>query len=146
MISTRGRYALSIMLDIAECDEEHPVSLKTVAQRQELSEKYLEQIAAALKRNGLLGSSRGSGGGYFLTREAGEISVGEILRVMEGDLAPAPCVEENGNPCKRKEICSNVILWKKLNDAINSVIDNITLADMHQWKNKDVNDSTMFSK
>lgn len=134
MISTKGRYALSIMLDILESREEYPVSLKTVAKRQELSEKYLEQIAAALKRNGLLGSSRGTGGGYFLTRDAEDISVGEILRVMEGDLAPAPCVEENGSRCKRKDICSNVILWKKLNEAINSVIDNITLADMYEWK------------
>lgn len=134
MISMKGRYALSIMLDILECEDEHPVSLKTVAKRQELPEKYLEQIAAVLKRNGLLGSSRGVGGGYFLTRAAEDISAGEILRVMEGDLAPAPCVEENGNQCKRKDICSNVILWKKLNEAINSVIDNITLADMYEWR------------
>ncbi|MCM1181771.1 MAG: Rrf2 family transcriptional regulator [Roseburia sp.] len=134
MISTKGRYALSIMLDISECDEEHPVSLKTVAKRQELSEKYLEQIASTLKKSGLLGSSRGMGGGYFLTREAKDISVGEILRVMEGDLAPAPCVERNASQCKRKDICTNVILWRKLNEAINAVIDNITLADMHQWK------------
>ena len=134
MISTKGRYALSIMLDILEYAEGHPVNLKTIAKRQELPEKYLEQIAVTLKKNGLLGSNRGVSGGYFLTRDAGDISVGEILRVMEGDLSPAPCVDENGSQCKRKDICSNVILWNKLNEAINSVIDNITLADMYKWK------------
>ncbi len=133
MISTRGRYALSFMLDVLDHYNGQPVRLKDVAFRQELSEKYLEQIAITLRKSGLLGSSRGSGGGYYISRDANEICVGEILRVMEGNLAPAPCMQEN-NQCEKKSKCINVVLWGKMNDAINSVIDSITLADMQEWE------------
>ncbi len=132
-ISTKGRYALSLMLDILSNEIGRAISLKDVAERQEVSEKYLEQIAGILVRNGLIQSQRGSNGGYLLKRKPEDYTVGEILRVMEGDLAPAPCVEENGIPCKRKDKCANVVLWEKLNHTINSVVDNITLADMYAW-------------
>lgn len=138
-ISTKGRYALSLMLDIFSNEGEKPVSLKGVAERQEVSEKYLEQIAGTLVKNGLIRSVRGANGGYFLSRQPEAYTVGEILRVMEGDLAPAPCVEVNGSPCKRKAKCTNVVLWEKLNNAVNSVVDNITLADMYEWQQEKLN-------
>lgn len=138
MISTKGRYALSIMLDVMQHNKENPVCLRDVANRQELSLKYLEQIVSIMKSSGLLGSSKGKNGGYFLVRKPEEYTVGEILRKMEGDLAPAPCVSQNGISCKRKEKCTNVVVWKKLNDAINSVVDNITLADMYDWQEEKV--------
>lgn len=133
-ISTKGRYALTLMLDIYSHQEGKPVTLKEVAKRQDVSEKYLEQIAAVLVKSGLLKSIRGSNGGYLLKRPPQEYTVGEILRVMEGDLAPAPCVEVNGSPCRRKDKCTNIILWERINDAVNAVVDNITLADMYGWQ------------
>lgn len=126
------------MLDLYVNNKDNPVSIKEISKRQEVSEKYLEQIAGYLLRRGMIGSIRGAGGGYFLKRQSGNYTVGEILRVMEGDLAPAPCVEKDGIPCKRKDICTNIVLWKKINDAVNSVVDSITLEDMYKWQNKTV--------
>lgn len=133
-ISTKGRYALTFMLDLFSNGDGKPISLKEVAKRQDVSEKYLEQIAGTLVKNGLIRSVRGSNGGYFLRRKPEDYTVGEILRVMEGDLAPAPCVEANGYLCPKKDKCTNVVLWEKLNDAVNAVVDNITLADMYGWQ------------
>ncbi len=133
MISTRGRYALMFMLDVLGNYSRKPVRLKDVAARQGLSEKYLEQIAVALRKSGLIESSRGSGGGYYISRAAGSISVGEILRAMEGDLAPAPCMQEDSQ-CEKRTKCVNAVVWGKLNDAINGVVDSITLADMGKWE------------
>lgn len=135
-ISTKGRYALSFMLDLLTNENETPISIKDIAQRQEVSEKYLEQIAGNLLRNGLIQSVRGSSGGYMLRRQGKDYTVGEILRVMEGDMALAPCVEENGGLCKRRDKCKNIILWEKINTAVHSVIDNITLEDMLNWKDE----------
>lgn len=133
-ISTKGRYAFALMLDILSNEGDDPVPLKESAKRQEVPEKYLEQIAGTLVKSHMIRSVRGSGGGYHLTRRPEEYTVGDILRVMEGDLAPAPCAEENGTPCKRKDKCTNIILWEKLNAAVNSVIDHITLWDMYGWQ------------
>ncbi len=133
-ISTKGRYALTFMLDILSNGEGSPISLKDVSKRQNVSEKYLEQIAGRLTKSGLIRSVRGANGGYLLKRKPEEYTVGEILRIMEGDLAPAPCVEANGSPCEKRNLCSSVILWEKINDAVNSVIDNTTLADMNSWR------------
>lgn len=133
-ISTKGRYALIFMLDLLSNEKGKPVPLKETAQRQEVSEKYLEQIAGTLVKSGLIKAVRGKNGGYFLSWEPEHYTVGEILRIMEGDLAPAPCVEVNGSTCKRKEKCTNVVLWEKLNKAVNDVVDNITLADMYGWQ------------
>lgn len=140
-ISTKGRYALTFMLDILSNEGDAPVPLKESAKRQDVPEKYLEQIAGTLVKSRMIRSVRGPGGGYYLTRKPEEYTVGEILRVMEGDLAPAPCVEENGSPCKRKGKCTNVILWEKLNEAVNSVIDHITLKDMYGWQQEKLQNS-----
>lgn len=133
-ISTRGRYALIFMVNIITKEGQQPVSIKEVAKKHEVSDKYLEQLVTPLVKSGLVQSVRGVNGGYFLKRRPEDYTVGEILRVVEGDLAPAPCVEKNALPCKRRNACANVILWEKLNDAINSVVDNITLADMYRWQ------------
>ena len=132
-ISTKGRYALSFMLDLLEHTGTGPVSIKDISHRQDISEKYLEHIAGYLLRSGMIQSVRGSGGGYLLRKSGDDCTVGEILRVMEGDLAIAPCMEENGSECRRKDKCKNVILWQKIDMAVHSVIDNITLSDMSKW-------------
>ena len=138
-ISTKGRYALIFMLDLISNEEGKPVPLKETAQRQDVPEKYLEQIAGTLVKSGLVRGIRGKNGGYFLRWKPEDYTVGEVLRIMEGDLAPAPCVEINGSTCKRKEKCANVVLWEKLNKAVNEVVDNITLADMYEWQQDDSN-------
>ena len=133
IVSTKGRYALRVMIDLAEHQAEKYVPLKEVAARQEISEKYLENILKVLVQNGFLEGLRGKGGGYRLTRSPDQYTVGEILMLTEGSLAPVDCVED-GADCGREDQCVTVMLWKKLNDAINSVVDNITLADLVEWQ------------
>lgn len=142
-ISTKGRYALIFMLDLISNEEGNPVPLKETAKRQDVPEKYLEQIAGTLVKSGLVRGIRGKNGGYFLRWDPENYTVGEVLRIMEGDLAPAPCVEINGSTCKRKEKCTNVILWEKLNEAVNEVVDNITLADMYAWQQEKIDGTKM---
>ena len=133
IVSTKGRYALRVMIDLAEHQAERYVPLKEVAERQEISEKYLENILKVLVQNGFLEGLRGKGGGYRLTRTPDQYTVAEILLLTEGSLAPVDCVED-GADCGREDQCVTVMLWKKLNDAINSVVDNITLADLVEWQ------------
>lgn len=128
-ISTKGRYALRLMLDIALAGGEAPVSLRDVAQRQDISDKYLEQIITPLGRAGLVRSVRGAGGGYLLTRRPEEYTVGEILRVLEGSLAPVSCAEDKGC-CGRAERCVTVEVWEEIAAAVSGVVDHITLADL----------------
>lgn len=135
-ISTKGRYALRLMIDLAVNSVGEPVSLKDVAKRQGISEKYLEQIISVLNRAGYVKSIRGAQGGYLLRRAPEEYTVGMILRLTEGSLAPVTCVEDGDFPCERQENCVTVILWKKINDAINSVVDSITLQDLVDWQNE----------
>ena len=135
-ISTKGRYALRLMIDLAMNSAGEPVSLKDVAKRQGISEKYLEQIISVLNRAGYVKSIRGAQGGYLLRRAPEEYTVGMILRLTEGSLAPVTCVEDGDFPCERQENCVTVILWKKINDAINSVVDSITLQDLVDWQNE----------
>ena len=135
-ISTKGRYALRLMIDLAMNSVGEPVSLKDVAKRQGISEKYLEQIISVLNRAGYGKSIRGAQGGYLLRRAPEEYTVGMILRLTEGSLAPVTCVEDGDFPCERQENCVTVILWKKINDAINSVVDSITLQDLVDWQNE----------
>lgn len=139
-ISTKGRYGLSFMLDVLENQDMDPVRLKDVANRQGLSEKYLEQIANVLSKAGLLISSRGAHGGYRLSRKPSEYPVGEILSLLEGDLAPAPCVSKSSYYCEKKNRCVSGLLWNKINDAVHSVVDCVTLEDMHNWKKADTED------
>ena len=129
MISTKGRYALRIMIDLAQHDSDIPVSVREIADRQEISGKYMEQIIGVLVRVGLLRSVRGAQGGYHLSRPAKEITVGMILRATEGDLAPAECVRSDV-PCGRTGECSTRLVFEKVYSAINDVIDNVTLDEL----------------
>ena len=129
-ISTKGRYALRLMLDLAMNSAGQPVSLKDIAKRQEISDKYLEQIISVLNRAGYVRSVRGAQGGYLLRKAPEEYTVGMILRLTEGSLAPVPCIEEDNEvECVKREECVTVILWKKINDAVNSVVDHTTLQE-----------------
>jgi len=128
-ISTKGRYALRLMLDLALRPSAEPVPLRDVAQRQGISDKYLEQIVTQLGRAGLVRSVRGAGGGYLLTRPAEGYSVGEILRALEGSLAPVGCAEDP-TCCDRAEACVTLEVWRRINDAVASVVDNMTLQDL----------------
>jgi len=130
-LSTKGRYGLKAMLDLAVHSQEGHVSLKSIAERQEISDNYLEQIFAILKKAGLVKSVRGSQGGYTLSQDADKITVGMVLRALEGSLAPVDCVlEDEPAECKRSETCVTRIIWEKIRDSINGVIDSITLQDL----------------
>ena len=135
-ISTKGRYALRLMLDLASNNNGDPISLKDVAARQGISDKYLEQIIAMLNKAGFVRSIRGAQGGYMLRRRPDEYTVGEILRLTEGSLAPVACVEDEELSCERANACVTVMVYKKINDAINSVVDNITVQDLLDWQNE----------
>ena len=128
-ISTKGRYALRLMLDLAVQSGDSAVPLRDVAERQEISDKYLEQIVTQLARGGLVRSVRGAGGGYLLTRTPEEYTVGEILRQLEGNLAPVSCVS-GGTCCGRADRCVTLEVWQQIQDAVDGVVDNITLADL----------------
>ena len=128
-ISTKGRYALRLMLDLAIHSEGSAVPLRDVAQRQEISDKYLEQIVTQLSRAGLVRSVRGAGGGYLLTRTPEGYTVGEILRVLEGSLAPVSCADGVGC-CERADRCVTVEVWREIQAAVDGVVDHITLEDL----------------
>ena len=130
MVSTRGRYALRVMIDLAEHSDGGFIAMKEVAQRQEISLKYLERILPLLVEAGLVEGLRGKGGGYRLTREPDEYPLGEILRKTEGDLAPVACLECGANPCSRTAECRTLPMWKELDAIINNYLDNKTLADL----------------
>lgn len=133
-ISTKGRYALRLMLDLATYNTGGPVSLKDVARRQEISDKYLEQIISVLNKAGYVRSVRGAQGGYLLKKEPSEYTVGMILRLTEGDLAPVSCVGEEKEECERRSRCVTVRIWEQIHEAVSNVVDNITLADMLDWQ------------
>ena len=138
-ISTKGRYAVRLMYDLAMHHTGDWIALKDISRRQEISVKYLEQIVSALNKAGFVKSVRGPAGGYSLKRKPEEYTVGMILRLTEGSLAPVDCVED-GTDCGRADQCVTVLLWKKLNDAINGVVDNITLADLVDWQMQKANE------
>jgi Rrf2 family protein len=130
-ISTKGRYALRFMVDLAqnsrggEC-----VSLRDISNRQDISIKYLEQIAAVLSKKGLIRSVRGNQGGYMLTKEPSEYTAGEILRCLEGNLAPVACLENETNLCPRKNICPTIRFWEGLCEVVNKYVDSHRLEDL----------------
>ena len=126
-ISTKGRYALRLMMDLAENNNGSPISLKDVAKRQDISDKYLEQIISILNKAGYVRSVRGAQGGYMLKMEPQNYTVGMILRQTEGSLAPVACIEDDEIVCDRQQQCVTSIVYKKINDAISGVVDNITL-------------------
>ena len=129
MISTRGRYALRVMIDLAEHAGDF-TPMKEVAARQGISLKYLEQIMPALSKNGLVEGIHGKGGGYRLTRSPEEYTAGEILRVTEGDLAPVACLACGAEPCARSESCKTVPLWRGFQALTNDYFDGVTLASL----------------
>ncbi|MCI5621261.1 MAG: Rrf2 family transcriptional regulator [Lachnospiraceae bacterium] len=133
-ISTKGRYALRLMIDIGMHDETEPVRLKDVAERQDISMKYLEQIIAVLVRAGYVRSVRGPQGGYRLAKTPKEYTVGMVLRQVEGDLAPVSCLEGEVNYCERQADCVSLRIWRELDQAIRGVVDKYTLADLIEWQ------------
>ena len=130
IVSTKGRYALRVMIDLAEHQSEKYVPLKEVAARQEISEKYLENILKVLVQNGFLEGLRGKGGGYRLKRKPEEYRVSEILKLTEGSLAPVSCVEGGCAPCENAGSCRTRTMWTKLDKLINDFFDGITIADL----------------
>ena len=135
-ISTKGRYALRLMMDLAENNSGSPISLKDVAKRQDISDKYLEQIISILNKAGYVRSVRGAQGGYMLKMEPQNYTVGMILRQTEGSLAPVACIEDDEIVCDRQQQSVTSIVYKKINDAISGVVDNITLQDLVDWQNE----------
>ncbi|MBP3872761.1 MAG: RrF2 family transcriptional regulator [Lachnospiraceae bacterium] len=130
MVSTKGRYALRVMIDLAENNDGGFIPMREVAERQEISLKYLERILPALVSAHLVEGVHGKGGGYCLTRKPSEYSVGEILRVTEGDIAPVSCVECDAQACGREENCRTLPMWKELKERIADYVDHVTLADL----------------
>ena len=129
-ISTKGRYALMLMLDLALNDTGETIRIKDIAARQGISEKYLEQIIAVLNKAGFVKSVRGPQGGYRLARKPKDYTIGMILRLTEGSLAPVACLDDDPNNCSRQEDCVTIYIWEKLYAAINDVVDGFTLADL----------------
>ncbi len=129
-ISTKGRYALRMMLDLAVHDTGEYISLKDISERQDITVKYLEQIVTALTRSGLLRSQRGNNGGYRLAKRPSEYTVGAILRTMEGPLEPVPCLDGMVNQCVRSADCAVLPFWKGFSKVINDYADSVTLQDL----------------
>ena len=130
MISTRGRYALRLMIDVAEHQGDGFVPMKEVAERQGLSLKYLEQFLPTLKKHDLLYGIQGKNGGYRLTKDPSEYRIGDILRATEISLEPVSCLVEGSPACERRDACKTVAFWSGLNDAVNAYLDSKTLADL----------------
>lgn len=130
LISTKGRYALRVMIDLAEHQFDGFIPLKEIARRQDISEKYLESIIKLLVRARLLHGLRGKGGGYKLTRAPDQYTVGAILRLTENTLAPVSCLEESASACPNAAECRTVALWQGLDKVINDYLENITVADL----------------
>ena len=139
-ISTKGRYALRLMLDIAMNDTVEPVRLKDTAMRQSISVKYLEQIISLLVRAGYVKSIRGPQGGYRLAKKPAEYTVGMILRQVEGNMAPVACLENDAVDCARQSECVTIRIWKELDEAIQGVLDKYTLADLVTWQEEQGNE------
>lgn len=130
MISTKGRYALRLMLDLALHKSDGYIALKDIAQRQGVSKKYLEQIVPLLNKAGVVKTTRGYQGGYMIADNPDKYTVGTILRITEGSLAPVSCLDENPNTCERAETCMTLSVWKGLSDVITEYVDSITLQDI----------------
>ena len=133
-ISTKGRYALRLMMDLAMNNTGEPVRIKDIAARQEISDKYLEQIISTLNKAGYVKSIRGPQGGYMLTKAPEKYTVGMILRLTEGSLAPVSCLEDEVNTCPRQDGCATLRLWQMLNTAISDIVDKVTLAEIVEWQ------------
>jgi len=129
-ISTKGRYGLRAIVDMARSEDKKQVSVKSIAARENISERYLERIFNTLKINGIIISVRGAGGGYRLARAPDMITVGQILRALEGSLAPVHCVDTTEEGCGNYQKCITKTIWKKINDGVSDIIDNMTISDI----------------
>lgn len=134
MVSTKGRYALRVIIDLAQHKDESYISLKCISERQEISLKYLEMIVAALNKAGLVNSQRGKEGGYKLSKPLAEYNVGEILRAAEGELAPISCLDWGENTCERADTCITLPMWQKLDGLINSYLNSVSIEDLLKGK------------
>lgn len=132
IVSTKGRYALRVMIDLAEHREKEYIPLKEIAQRQQISEKYLEAILKLLVQNGMLIGVRGKGGGYKLSKAPEAYTVGSILRATEGDLAPVSCLGEHSAPCSRAAECRTLPMWQALDTLVHDFLEGYTIADLMQ--------------
>ena len=130
VVSTRGRYALRVLIDLAERREEGFIPLRDIVSRQGISQKYVENIMSSLSRAGLVEGVHGRGGGYRLTRAPEDYSLGEVLRLTEGDLAPVSCLEGGAAGCERAGQCRTLPVWDRLNEIINAYLDSVALADL----------------
>ena len=139
-ISTKGRYALRIMTDLAMHDNEEYIRLKDISERQNVTLKYMEQIISSLKKAGYVKSLRGAQGGYMLAREPKTYTVGTILRLTEGSMKPVACLEDEPNQCSKAGECVTLRLWKMLDEAMESVLDKVTLQDLKDWYEQMGND------
>lgn len=128
-LSSKGRYGIHAMYDLAQCSQAGPQPLKAIAQRQDVPEAYLEQLMAPLRRAGLVKAVRGAQGGYLLARPPGQITVGQVLRALEGDMKLADCLLEE-DACDKACVCPTRLVWQKLRDGMNQIADGITLEDM----------------
>ncbi len=136
-ITSKGRYALRVMIDLAQHPDDGYISLKTIADRQGISMKYLEMIVGSLKKADIVDSTRGKEGGYRLCRKPDEYSVGEILRCIEDTLAPVACIKEGNVECENAGACLTLPMWKELDDLVNGYLDKVTLEDLitgRKWK------------
>ena len=129
-ISTKGRYALRLLLDLAEHENDGFISLKEIAARQNISKQYLEQIVAILNPSNILRANRGKQGGYMLAKKPSQCTVGHILRLTEGSLVPVACLEDETNQCERAKYCKTLSMWIGLDKVINDYLESITLQDM----------------
>ena len=130
IVSTRGRYALRVLVDMAEHSEDSRIPLKEIAERQGISQKYIEAIMTLLSKNGFVDGVHGKGGGYRLNRHPSEYKIGDILRVTEGTLAPVQCLAEGAEKCPREADCRTLPMWTKLDQLIEGYLDSITIADL----------------
>ena len=142
MISTRGRYALRVLIDLAENQDKGNIPMKDVAKRQDISLKYLEKILPVLTKNKYIEGIQGKGGGYKMIGEPKDYRVGDILRLTEGNLAPVACLEDGAKPCERVRDCRTISMWNKFENIINDYFDGITIADL--MENNNLKDTCCF--
>ena len=130
IVSTKGRYALRVMIDLAEQHNSERVPLKEIAERQQISQKYIESIMTLLSKNGFVDAVHGKGGGYKLNKKPDEYKVGDILRLTEGSLSPVACLEKGAPECPRKAECRTLPMWTKLDELVEGYLDSVSLADL----------------
>ena len=130
IVSTKGRYALRVMIDLAEQHTQDRVPLKEIAERQQISQKYIEAIMTLLSKNGFVDAVHGKGGGYRLNKKPEEYRVGDILRLTEGSLSPVACLEKGAEECPRKAECRTLPMWTKLDELVEGYLDSVTLAQL----------------